>query len=176
MIPLRLMICGSVLGSKSTLARALVRLRVEGSRLFDPALELVVDDLPGTEHDTPRHARDLVAAASVADAALVTIDAHRGLDTRARRHSHLASLLRTPRIVVAVNKLDLLGYAQDVFERIESQFREFARAVGMQDVACVPTCELTGDNVTASSPHMPWYRGPMLLDCLGAAGAATGAP
>ena len=172
MIPLRLMTCGSVLGGKS----ALVQHLAEGSRLAVPTREFVIDDLPGRDRDTPEYARDLVAAATIADVALVVVDARRGLDAQARRHCHLASLLGTPSIVVAVNKLDLVGYAQEVFDRIAAQFLEFARAAGMQDIACVPTSALTGDNVTARSAHMPWYRGPTLLDCLGDVAAATGAP
>ncbi|MHB8496346.1 MAG: GTP-binding protein, partial [Casimicrobiaceae bacterium] len=169
---LRLMICGSVLGGKSTLIRRLLN----AAKLVSPARDFFVDDLPGHDHDTPKYARDLFAAASIADVAIVVVDANGGFDAQARRHSHLASLLGTPRIVVAVNKLDLVGYAQDVFERIALQFREFARAVGMQDIACVPTCALTGDNVTAPSHHMPWYRGPTLRECLDAVGTATDAP
>jgi len=168
-MPLRLMTCGSALGGKS----ALVRQLLEGARDANPARKFVVDDLPGNDDYTPKHARDFVSAASSADIALVLVDARRGLDAQVRRHSHLASLLGTPRIVVAVNRLDPVDYAQDVYERIASQFLEFARATGMQDLACVPISASTGDNVTVRSPHMPWYRGPTLLDCLVAAGAAT---
>ncbi|MGA8030980.1 MAG: adenylyl-sulfate kinase, partial [Casimicrobiaceae bacterium] len=175
-MPLRLMTCGSVLGGKSALVQPLVRLLAEGSRLAVPTREFVIDDLPGRDHDTPEYLRDLIAAATIADIALVLVDARRGLDVQARRHCHLASLLGTPRIVVVVNKLDLVGYARDVFDRTAFQFLEFARAIGMQDIACVPTSALTGDNVTARGAHMPWYRGPTLLDCLGDVAAATGAP
>ncbi|MDE2004882.1 MAG: adenylyl-sulfate kinase, partial [Betaproteobacteria bacterium] len=154
----------------------LIRCLLNAAKLASPARDFFVDDLPGHDHDTPKYARDLIAAASIADVAIVVVDAIRGFDAQARRHSHIASLLGTPRIVVAVNKLDLVAYAQDVFERIALQFQEFARAVGMQGIACVPTCALTGDNVTAPSHHMPWYRGPTLRDCLDAVGAATEAP
>ena len=166
---MRLMTCGSVLGGKS----ALVRHLVEGARLAMPAREFVVDDLAGTGHDTPGHAHDLVAAASVADVALVTVDARRGLDAQARRQSHLAWLFGTSTIVFAVNRLDLVGYAQDVFERIAAECRDFARATGMQDIACIPTCASTGENVIARGAYMHWYRGPTLLDCLSVVGAAT---
>src|SRR5512135_791430 len=169
-MPLRLMTCGSVLGGKSTLVRHLV----EGAKLAVPAREFVVDDLPGRDRDSPEYAGDLVAAATIADIALVVVDARRGLDAQVRRHCHLASLLGTPRIVVVVNNFDLVGYAQDVFERIASQFLEFARASGMQDIACIPSPALMGDNVNTRSAHMPWYRGPTLLDCLGEVAAATG--
>ena len=169
---LRLMTCGNALGGKS----ALVRQLLEAAQDANPARKFVVDDLPGNDDHTPEYAREFVAAASIADVALVLVDVRRGLDAQARRHCHLASLLGTPRIVVAVNKLDLVGYARDVFDRTAFQFLEFARAIGMQDIACVPTSALTGDNVTARSANMPWYRGPTLLDCLGDVAEATGAP
>ncbi|HSQ80040.1 MAG TPA: GTP-binding protein [Casimicrobiaceae bacterium] len=133
-MPLRLMTCGSALDGKS----ALVRQLVEGARDANPARRFVVDDLPGNDDCTPKYARDFVAAASGADIALVLVDGRRGLDAQVRRHSHLASLLGTPRIVVAVNGLDPVDCAQEVFERIASEFLEFARATGMQDIACVP--------------------------------------
>ena len=166
-MPLRLMTCGSALGGKSSLARQLL----DASRLADPPQTLVIDDLPGIECYTPKHARDLVAAALIADVAIVAIDARRGPDAQVRRHSHLASLCATPKLVVAVNKLDLVGHAQDVFDRIAAQFRDFARATGMPDVTCIPTSALTGENVTCRGPDMPWYRGPTLLEWLTAAGA-----
>ena len=166
---LRVMTCGSALGGKS----ALVRHLVEAARLAVSAREFVVDDRPGRDHHTPEYAREFVAVASIADVALVLVDARRGLDVQARRQSHLAWLLGVPKVVVAVNKLDLVGYAQDVFDRIAADCRDFARATGMQDIACVPTSALTGDNVITRSARMPWYRGPTLIDCLVAAGAAT---
>jgi adenylyl-sulfate kinase len=175
-MPLRLMTCGSALGGKSALVESLVRLPAEGSRLVVRTREFVVDDLPGRDRDTPEYLRDLVAAATIADVALVVVDARRGLDAQVRRHCHLASLLGTPRIVVAVNKLDLVGYASGVFDRIAAEFLEFARATGMQDIACIPSSALTGDNVTTRSARMPWYRGPTLLDCLGDVPEANGAP
>ncbi|MGC1818858.1 MAG: hypothetical protein WA900_14525, partial [Casimicrobiaceae bacterium] len=88
----RLMICGSDPGGGSALARRLV----EWSRLAAPAHRFVIDDLSGHDHDTPQYARDFIAAGSIADVALVLVDAGRGLDAQARRHSHLASLLGTP--------------------------------------------------------------------------------
>ena len=168
-MPLRLMTCGSVLGGKSTLIRHLV----EGSSSTSPARGFAVEDLPGDDHCTPKCARELIAAALRADVALVLVDAHRGLDAQARRHSHLASMLGIPSIVVAVNKVDLVGYAQDVFDRIASQFQEFARAAGMRVFACIPTSALTGENVVTRSAKMPWYRGPTLLAWLDAARAPT---
>ena len=117
----------------------------------------------------------MVAAASIADVAIVAIDARRGLEAQVRRQSHLASRFGTPTIVVAVNKLDLVGYAQDVFDRIAAQFLEFARATGMRDVTCIPTCALTGENVTRRGPDLSWYRGPTLLERLDVVRAADAA-
>ena len=118
-MPLRLMTCGSVLGGKSSLAGQLL----DASRLAVAPQAFVVDDMPGTVQHAPAQARDLVAAAVVADVAIVAIDARAGLGAQVRRHSHLASLCGTPKLVVAVNKLDLVGYAQDVFDRIAANPR-----------------------------------------------------
>ena len=171
-MPLRLMTCGSVLGGKSSLIGQLL----DASRLAVAPQAFVVDDLPGTGQHTPTQARDLVAAALVADVAIVAIDARLGLEAQARRQSHLASLCGTPKLVVAVNKLDLVGYAQDVFDGIATQFRDFARAAGMSDVTCIPTSARSGENVTRRGPDMSWYRGPTLVECLTAAGAADAVP
>lgn len=169
---MRLMTCGSALGGKSSLVRQLL----DASPLAVQQRAFVIDDLPGIEHCTPKSARDLVAAALVADVAIVALDARLGLEAQARRHSHLASLCGTPKLVVAVNKLDLVGYAQDVFDRIAAQVQDFARAAGMPDVSCIPTSALTGENVIRRGSDRAWYRGPTLLEWLTAADAADAAP
>ena len=119
----------------------------------------MVADTPGHEQYT----RNMVTGASTADLAVVLIDARKGVLTQTRRHSYLVSLLGITSVVVAVNKLDLVDYAQDVFDRIEANVRAFAGRLGLVDVTCIPISALRGDNITAPSAHMPWYRGPTLL-------------
>ena len=171
-VRLRLVTCGSILAGTSTLVRRLA----DADRLASPRSVFVVNDLSGIDHDTPRHERDLVAAALIADVAIVIVDCHREFDTQARGHAHLASLLGIPTVVVAANKLDLVDYAQDLFDRIATQVRDFAREAGMPDVTCIPTSALSGENVTRRGPDMPWYRGPTLLEYLTEAAAADAAP
>jgi bifunctional enzyme CysN/CysC len=98
--------------------------------------------------------------------AVLLVDARKGVLTQTRRHSDLIALIGIRRIVLAINKLDLVEYAQGVFEHIEAEYRAFAGSIGLADVVCIPLSAKRGDNVTASSPNMSWYRGPTLMQYL----------
>ena len=124
--------------------------------------KFIVADTPGHEQYT----RNMVTGASTAEAAVILIDARKGVLTQTRRHSYLVSLLGIRKIAVAVNKLDLVDYSHDVFARIEAEYREFAAQIGLTDVVCIPMSALRGDNITEPSPHTPWYHGPTLLGYL----------
>jgi bifunctional enzyme CysN/CysC len=126
--------------------------------------------------DTPGHAqytRNMVTGASTADVAVVLVDAREGLLTQSRRHAAIAGLLRIPRIVLAVNKMDLVGYDLDVFRRICADFRSWAERLDVEEITCIPISALKGDNVVERSPEMDWHRGPTLLQFLEAAPAAV---
>jgi len=124
--------------------------------------KFIVADTPGHEQYT----RNMVTGASTADLAVILIDARKGVLTQTRRHSYLAALLGIRHIVVAVNKMDLVDYSQEVFERIEREYREFARQIKIEAVSCIPVSAVVGDNVTSHSARMPWYPGPALLEHL----------
>jgi sulfate adenylyltransferase subunit 1 len=127
--------------------------------------------------DTPGHAqytRNMVTGASTADVAVVLVDAREGLLTQSRRHAAIAGLLRIPRIVLAVNKMDLVGYEQDVFRRICAEFRAWAGRLDVEEITCIPMSALVGDNVVERSERMDWYRGPTLLEFLETAPVAGG--
>jgi bifunctional enzyme CysN/CysC len=127
--------------------------------------------------DTPGHAqytRNMVTGASTADVAVVLVDAREGLLTQSRRHAAIAGLLRIPRIVLAVNKMDLVGYDQDVFRRICAEFRAWAGRLDVDEITCLPISALRGDNVVEPSAETDWYRGPTLLQFLEAAPVAAG--
>ncbi|HWT92090.1 MAG TPA: GTP-binding protein, partial [Solirubrobacteraceae bacterium] len=116
--------------------------------------------------DTPGHAqytRNMVTGASTADLAIVLVDAREGLLTQSRRHAAIAGLLGIPRIVLAVNKMDLVDYDQDAFRRICGEFRAWASRLGVEELACIPISALKGDNVVEKSDAMPWYGGTPLL-------------
>lgn len=119
----------------------------------------IVADTPGHEQYT----RNMVTGASTADAAVILVDARKGVQTQTRRHAFLISLLGIRHIALAVNKMDLVDFAQEVFERIEAEFRVFAQSLGALHVAAMPLSALSGDNVAAASSRMPWYRGPTLI-------------
>jgi bifunctional enzyme CysN/CysC len=127
--------------------------------------------------DTPGHAqytRNMVTGASTADVAVVLVDAREGLLTQSRRHAAIAGLLRIPRIVLAVNKMDLVGYDADVFRGICADFRAWAGRLDVEEITCIPISALRGDNVVDRSEEMDWYRGPTLLQFLEAAPVAAG--
>jgi bifunctional enzyme CysN/CysC len=127
--------------------------------------------------DTPGHAqytRNMVTGASTADVAVVLVDAREGLLTQSRRHAAIAGLLRLPRIVLAVNKMDLVDYDEDAFRRICAEFRDWAASLEVDELACIPISALRGDNVVERSEAMDWYGGPTLLEYLESAPVAAG--
>jgi bifunctional enzyme CysN/CysC len=124
-----------------------------------PRRKFVIADTPGHVQYT----RNMVTGASTADLALVLVDARNGIVEQSRRHAFLASLLRVPHLVVCINKMDLVGYDQDVFDSIKNEFRAFAMKLDVTDLAFVPISALHGDNVVHRSANMPWYEGSSLL-------------
>ena len=124
-----------------------------------PKRKFIIADTPGHIQYT----RNMVTGASTADLAIVLIDARRGVVEQSRRHAFIASLLRIPHIVVAVNKMDLVHYDQDVFDRVKTEFREFATRLEVPDLTFIPISALLGDNVVHRSANMPWYDGASLL-------------
>jgi bifunctional enzyme CysN/CysC len=124
--------------------------------------KFIVADCPGHEQYT----RNMATGASTADVAVVLVDARKGLLTQTRRHSYICKLLGIRNVVLAVNKMDLVGYDQAVFAEIERQYAELARQLGIAHVDAVPLSALQGDNVLGGSEHMPWYPGKSLLQVL----------
>jgi sulfate adenylyltransferase subunit 1 len=114
----------------------------------------------------------MVTAASTADLAIILVDARRGVLTQTRRHSAIAHLLGIPRLVVAVNKMDLVGYDRDVFERIRTEYRAFAASLGIRDARFLPLSALNGDMVVERGTRLDWYAGPTLMEVLEGAPAA----
>ena len=124
--------------------------------------KFIVADTPGHEQYT----RNMVTGASTADLAVILIDARKGVLTQTRRHSYLAHLLGIRKLVLAVNKMDLVGYDQAKFDAIVADYRAFGRDVGIDDFLAIPVSGLKGDNVTVGSDSMGWYGGPTLIDHL----------
>jgi bifunctional enzyme CysN/CysC len=124
--------------------------------------KFIVADTPGHEQYT----RNMATGASTAELAVILIDARKGVLTQTRRHSFIVSLLGIRSIVLAVNKMDLVGYAEGVFHAIESDYRAFAKDLGLTDIFCIPLSALNGDNVVHKSLNTPWYQGPTLLSHL----------
>ena len=119
--------------------------------------------------DTPGHVqytRNMVTGASTAELAVVLVDARNGVVEQTRRHAAVAALLRVPHVVLAVNKMDLVDYAEPVFAAIAEEFSAYAASLGVKDVLAVPISALAGDNVVEPSAHMDWYGGPTLLEHL----------
>jgi bifunctional enzyme CysN/CysC len=121
--------------------------------------KFIVADTPGHEQYT----RNMVTGASTAELAVILIDARKGVLTQTRRHSYLVSLLGIRHVVLAVNKLDLVDYSQEVFDTIEADYRAFAAEIGLEDIVAIPMSALRGDNITEPSEHTPWYTGPTLI-------------
>jgi bifunctional enzyme CysN/CysC len=133
--------------------------------------KFIVADCPGHEQYT----RNMVTGASTADLAVILIDARKGVLVQTRRHSFLCHLLGIRHFVLAVNKLDLVGYSQDVFDRIVADYRSFAAEIGIGEVTAIPISGFRGDNITAApSPETPWYDGPSLIAHLEAVPVAAG--
>jgi sulfate adenylyltransferase subunit 1 len=124
--------------------------------------KFIIADSPGHEQYT----RNMVTAASTADLAVILVDARKGVVTQTRRHSYLAHLLGIPHLVVAVNKMDLVGWSQSTFDRIVADYRAFAAQLGIGDVRFVPLSALQGDMVVERGERLGWYDGPTLLELL----------
>jgi sulfate adenylyltransferase subunit 1 len=127
-----------------------------------PRRKFIIADTPGHEQYT----RNMATGSSTAEAAVVLIDATKGVLRQSRRHTYIAHLLGVQHIAAAVNKMDLVGFSQEVFERIAGEFREFADRLGLRNVYPVPVSALEGDNVVRRSKRMPWFEGPALLEYL----------
>ncbi|MFD8994895.1 sulfate adenylyltransferase subunit 1 [Streptomyces abikoensis] len=119
--------------------------------------------------DTPGHVqytRNMVTGASTAELAVVLVDARNGVVEQTRRHAAVAALLRVPHVVLAVNKMDLVGYAESAFAAIAGEFGAYAASLGVPEVTAIPISALAGDNVVTPSAHMDWYGGPTVLEHL----------
>ncbi|CAN5441721.1 sulfate adenylyltransferase subunit CysN [soil metagenome] len=124
--------------------------------------KFIVADTPGHEQYT----RNMVTGASTADAAVILIDARRGVLTQTRRHSYLVSLLGIRHVILAINKMDLVGWSQETYDTILAEYRAFAAQIGITDFTAIPMSALKGDNITEHSDAAPWYDGPPLMHLL----------
>jgi len=124
-----------------------------------PRRKFIIADTPGHIQYT----RNMVTGASTADLAVVLVDARNGLTEQSRRHAFLATLLKVPHLVLAINKMDLVDYEAAAFDRIEEEFTAFASKLEIGDLTFIPISALHGDNVVERSVNMPWYDGPSLL-------------
>jgi bifunctional enzyme CysN/CysC len=124
--------------------------------------KFIVADTPGHEQYT----RNMVTGASTADAAILLVDARKGVVTQTRRHSYLVSLLGIRHVVLAVNKMDLVEYARTTFAAVEDAYRAFAKQIGLADVCCIPVSALRGDNILTLSDKTRWYQGPTVMGYL----------
>ncbi|MFF5177366.1 sulfate adenylyltransferase subunit 1 [Micromonospora sp. NPDC000316] len=124
-----------------------------------PRRKFIIADTPGHIQYT----RNMVTGASTADLALILVDARKGLVEQSRRHAFLCSLLRVPHLVLCVNKMDLVDWSQEVYERIADEFTAFAAKLDVPDLTVVPVSALRGDNIVSRSENMQWYEGPSLL-------------
>lgn len=124
--------------------------------------KFIVADTPGHEQYT----RNMVTGTSTADVAVLLIDARRGVLTQTRRHAYLVSLMGIQQVILAVNKMDLVGYRKDVFDAIIGDFNALAQPLGFKGITPIPLSALEGDNITEHSGHTPWYQGPTLMESL----------
>jgi len=124
--------------------------------------KFIVADTPGHEQYT----RNMVTGASTADLAVILIDARKGVLTQTRRHSYLAHLIGIRNIVLAVNKMDLIGYDRATYDAIVADYRAFAESIGITEFTAIPLSGLAGDNITSRSENTPWHDGPVLLEHL----------
>ncbi len=136
-----------------------------------PSRKFIIADTPGHEQYT----RNMVTGASTADLAIVLVDARKGLLTQSRRHAYIASLLRIPHVVLAVNKMDLVDYSQQVFDDITKAFDGFVRDLDFYRIDALPMSALQGDMVVGRGDSLSWYRGPTLLEILESAEVARSA-
>src|SRR6478609_1188527 len=184
---LRFLTCGSVDDGKSTL---IGRLLHDTKMIYEDQLAAVKRDSAEREQgitidvayrycstdrrkfiiaDTPGHeqyTRNMATGASTCQLAIILIDARHGVMTQTRRHSFIVSLLGLRHVVVAINKMDLVGFSQEVFERIKDDYTGFVAKLNLPDVTFIPMSALKGDNVVSRSGALPWYSGPPLLDNL----------
>ena len=124
--------------------------------------KFIVADTPGHEQYT----RNMVTGASTADVAIILIDARQGVLTQTRRHAYLASLMAIRQVVLAVNKMDLVGFDPSTFQHAVDTFQAFAHTLGFERITTIPVSALKGDNITQRSANTPWYYGPTLMGCL----------
>jgi bifunctional enzyme CysN/CysC len=124
--------------------------------------KFIVADTPGHEQYT----RNMITGASTADLAVILVDARKRVLTQTRRHSFLVSLLGIRRVVLAVNKMDLVEYSTEVFEQIAGDYKDFAERIGLSDVTCIPTSAVYGHNILRPASEMAWYEGPTLIEHL----------
>ena len=127
-----------------------------------PKRKFIIADTPGHIQYT----RNMVTGASTANAAIILIDARNGVTEQTCRHSYIASLLQIPHVIICINKMDLVGYNQQVYERIRQEFNNFADKLKLREVTYVPISALHGDNVVDASLNMPWYKGGTLRHVL----------
>ncbi|MCY2924208.1 MAG: GTP-binding protein, partial [Planctomycetota bacterium] len=127
-----------------------------------PRRKFIIADTPGHEQYT----RNMATGASTAELAVILLDASRGVTAQSHRHAFIAVLMGIAHLVVVVNKMDLVGYAQSKFEQIRDQFAAFAAKLQASDLTFIPISSLAGDNIVTHSPHMPWYQGTTLLNHL----------
>jgi bifunctional enzyme CysN/CysC len=124
-----------------------------------PRRKFIIADTPGHLQYT----RNMVTGASAADLAIILVDARTGVVEQTRRHAFVSSLLRVPHFVIAINKMDLVDYDENAYERIAADFGSWAARLDVHDIRFIPVSALHGDNVVQRSPRMPWYDGPTLL-------------
>jgi len=124
--------------------------------------KFIIADTPGHEQYT----RNMITGASTSELAIILIDARHGVATQSKRHGFLISLLQIPHLVVAVNKMDLVGYSEEVFRKIVAEYSEFSQKLDIHDISFIPISALDGDNVTTRSENTPWYDGHTLLHML----------
>ena len=124
--------------------------------------KFIIADTPGHEQYT----RNMITGGSTANLAIILVDARTGVITQTRRHTYLVSLLGIRHVVLAVNKMDLVDFDKQVFDKIVSDYQAFVQPLGIEDVTCIPLSALDGDNVVDKSDRTPWYEGPSLLDFL----------
>ena len=124
--------------------------------------KFIVADTPGHEQYT----RNMVTGASTADLAVILIDARKGVLTQTRRHSYLVSLIGIRKVVLVINKMDLVDYSHEIFDTIVAEYRDFAKQIGLHDIVAIPVSGLKGDNITTTSSHTHWYHGPTLMGYL----------
>jgi len=132
-------------------------------RYFEtPRRKFIIADTPGHEQYT----RNMATGASTANLAVILIDSTKGVLAQTRRHTYIASLLGIPNVLVAINKMDLVEYREEVFLRLQKDFEVLAKQLAVRHVVAIPISALVGDNVVARSAHMPWYHGPTFLEHL----------